>query len=218
VMLLLYNDGGSCPRDSALYTVISLLIEAGVPGVALLQGGYAAVAELRGDQPLPSQKEILLGQVSETLSTLQETANESLRLAGERLQGTRTQTATKIDEVRIRLGDVTTTAAANVKTQSDALAATANATFERLRGITADPNSWWGQASSGFKSVASRMQQAVVAQSPNGESEPLVDSQVPSEYAVEAPPSLSFDRAPNPPAFTPSSSSVEGPAESEKHH
>ncbi|KAF4688861.1 Spc97 / Spc98 [Perkinsus olseni] len=166
VMLLLYNGDGSCPRDSALYTVISLLIEAGVPGVALLQGGYAAVAELRGDQPLPSQKEILLGQVSETLSTLQETANESLRLAGERLQGTRTQTATKIDEVRIRLGDVTTTAAANVKTQSDALAATANATFERLRGITADPNSWWGQASSGFKSVATRMQQAVVAQNP----------------------------------------------------
>lgn len=40
VMLLLYNEDGSYPADSSLVTVISLLIEAGVPGVALLQGGY----------------------------------------------------------------------------------------------------------------------------------------------------------------------------------
>ncbi|KAF4664622.1 hypothetical protein FOL47_005045 [Perkinsus chesapeaki] len=201
VALLLYNSDGFCPRGCSLYTVIALLIEAGVAGVCLLDRGYASVAELRGDQPLPSQKEILLGQVSNTLASLQETANQSLRLAGERLQGSRSQTATKLEEVRIRLGDVSSTAAASVKTQSAALAETANATLEKFREGAADPNGWWGQASSGFKSMAARMQQAVASPSFNGAGQPVPEA--PSEYAVRPPPSLSFDRAPSPPDYTP---------------
>lgn len=70
--------------------------------------------------------------------------------------------------------------------------------------MTSDPTSWWGQASTGFKSVATRVQQVVTSQSPDGTSQSVGSAtEAPREYAVEAPPSLSFDRAPLPPAFAP---------------